>query len=287
MKRRYDPKVPIDISEDEEIGECLAIVKKEKRETKKIGVKVVKKSNSISEEEESVTFQIETDIPLRWVMIAFCQKSGLDFQTIRFEFNSAKLRETDTPHQLGMVHDDVIFSTLIPGGSGYSAVNYVTLCIRMHKETDMFRSVRRSTAILPQLMRCFPSSGPQKQGSLSFVYGGLKLDENHTAKELNMEDGDVSDGFNFNTMSSSLSIIRPHITLKVKCVSGNLTLFRVTQNTRLGQMMDRLVPPNPLSGDKNIRFLFHGRQLEATKTVEEVQLQDGDQIDSILCLRGC
>ncbi|KNA24309.1 hypothetical protein SOVF_016690 [Spinacia oleracea] len=279
MKRRYDhddPEMPIDIIEDEEIGECSAIVKKGKQETKKILVKVVKKSNSIDEEEESVTFQIETDIPLRWVMIGFCQKLGLDFQTTRFEFNSAKLRQMDTPHQLGMVHDDVIFA-FIPGGSGYSDVDYATVCIRMHKETNMFLNVRRSTAILPQLRQeYFPQ---EQQGPLSFVYAGLKLTENHTAKELNMENGDVIDGFNFNTMSSSLGII---LTLKVKCRSGYETMFRVTKSTRLDQIMDRLVPLHPMSTQvKDIRFEFNfrGKRLEeTTKTVEEVQLKDGDVI---------
>ncbi|XP_056693517.1 uncharacterized protein [Spinacia oleracea] len=280
MERRHnhDPKVPIDVIEDEEIGECSSIVKKRKQETKKIKVKVVKKSKSIGEEEESVSFQIETDIPLRWVMIGFCQKLGLDFQTTRFEFKSAKLREMDTPHQLGMVHDDVILA-FIPGAS-VCAMNYATLCIRMHKETDLFYNVRLSTALLPQLCRCVISSLRHEKDSLSFVYGGLKLTENHTAKELNMQNGDVIDGFSFNKMSSSLRII---LTLKVKCLSGYERLFRVTKNTRLDQIMDKLEPLHPLSSlnydfDFDFRFLFRGKRLEETNTVEEVQLKDGDVI---------
>ncbi|KAL6585732.1 Small ubiquitin-related modifier 1 [Orobanche minor] len=203
MERRYDPKVPIEISDDDrEIGICSANHKKLKQEIKKIGVKVVKKSNPILKreeevgEEEAVTFKIEIDIPLRWVMIGYCQKLGLDFQTTRFEFNGAKLREMDTPRQLAMVSDDVIFAFPILGGYGYSAAHYATLCIRMHKEKDTFVRVSRSTAILPQLMRRFLNSGPQEQGSLCFVYSGLKLAQNHIAAELNMKDGDVIDGFN-------------------------------------------------------------------------------------------
>ncbi|KAL6585726.1 hypothetical protein OROMI_002370 [Orobanche minor] len=292
MERRYDPKVPIEISDDDrEIAICSANHKKLKQEIKKIGVKVVKKSNPILKREEevgeeAVTFKIEIDIPLRWVMIGYCQKLGLDFQTTRFEFNGAKLREMDTPHQLAMVHDDVIFAFPIPGGYGYSAVHYVTLCIRMHKEKDYFVRVRRFTAILPQLMRHFPNTGPQEQGSLCFVYSGLELAQNHIANELNMKDGDIIDGFNF-YMSSSLSMVRPHITLKVRCISGNDTLFTVTHSTRLGQLMDRLVPPGSNLSRSDIRFIFDGRALKETQTVEEVQLKDGDEIYSHFCLRGC
>ncbi|KAL6507151.1 hypothetical protein OROHE_022050 [Orobanche hederae] len=188
----------------------------------------------------------------------------------------------DTPHQLVMAHEDVIFALPIL----VYAVHYVTLCIRMHKEKDTFVRVRRSTAILPQPMRRFLNTGPQEQGSLCFVYSGLKLAQNHIANELSMKDGDVIDGFNFYMMSSSLSMVR-RITLKVRCISGNDTLFTVTHSTRLGQLMDRLVPPGSDLGRSDIRLIFHGRLLRETQTVEEVQLKDGDEIYSHFCLTGC
>ncbi|XP_021768259.1 uncharacterized protein LOC110732605 isoform X2 [Chenopodium quinoa] len=219
-------------------------------------------------------------------MLRYCLGLSLDFQTTRFEFNAVKLREMDTPQQIGMVHDDVIVAYPVLGGLGYRDVHNVTLCIRMHKERDMFVRVRRYTAILPQLIPCFPNIGPREQGYLHFVYGGLQLDGNHVADALNMEDGDIIDGFNFITMNSSLSVIGPHIILRVKCVSGNETLFRVSQNTRIGKMMDILTPPDAEAG-RRIRFMFAGRPLSPAKTVEEEQLVDGDIIDSVFCLRGC
>ncbi|XP_021768257.1 uncharacterized protein LOC110732604 [Chenopodium quinoa] len=198
-KRRYDPNVPIEISSEveEENGDS-SVIKKDG--TKKVQVKVVKRTDSNIEEEEGVSLNIEIDIPLRWVMICYCQRLGLDFQTTRFEFNAAKLRDLDTPHQLGMVQNDVIFAFPNHGGLGYGAVHYVTLCIRMHKGRDMFHRVKRSTALLPQLMRCFSNSDPRELRSLCLVYGGLKLTQNHTASELKMEDGDIIDGFYFSLM---------------------------------------------------------------------------------------
>ncbi|KAL6519207.1 hypothetical protein OROGR_018527 [Orobanche gracilis] len=193
----------------------------------------------------------------------------------------------DTPQQLAMVSVDVIFALPILGGYGPSAVHYVTLCVRMHKEKDSFVRVRRFTAILPELMRRLSNTGPHEQDSLCFVYNGLKLAQNDTADELSMKDGDVIDGFNFYMMSSSLSMVRPRITLKVRCISGNDTLFTVTPSTRLGQLMDRLVPPGSNLSRSGIRFIFNGRALKETQTVEEVQLEDGDEISSRFCLRGC
>ncbi|XP_021768258.1 uncharacterized protein LOC110732605 isoform X1 [Chenopodium quinoa] len=220
-------------------------------------------------------------------MLRYCLGLSLDFQTTRFEFNAVKLREMDTPQQIGMVHDDVIVAYPVLGGLGYRDVHNVTLCIRMHKERDMFVRVRRYTAILPQLIPCFPNIGPREQGYLHFVYGGLQLDGNHVADALNMEDGDIIDGFNFITMSSSLSTIGSSLTLIVKCVSGNETRFTVTQSTRLGQMMDRLRPYDSNSGRRDIHFVFGGRRLEDTETVKEAHLKDGDVIDSLRCMYVC
>ncbi|XP_021765589.1 uncharacterized protein LOC110730122 [Chenopodium quinoa] len=285
-KRRYDPNVPIELSSEVEEDNVESSVFKND-ETKKIQVKVVKRTDSNIEEEEGVSLKIEIDIPLRWVMICYCQRLGLDFQTTRFEFNAAKLRDLDTPQQLGMVQNDVIFAFPNHGGLGNGAVHYVTICIRMHKGRDMFHRVKCSTAVLPQLMRCFSNSDPRELRSLCLVYGGLKLTQNHTARELKMEDGDIIDGFTFSLMNSSLSIVGQRITLKVICHVGNETVFRVTPRTLLGQMMDKLMPPEAETGRKNVRFIFNGRYLSPTKTVAEEHLVDGDTISSMLCMRGC
>uniref|UniRef100_A0A803LTV4 Ubiquitin-like domain-containing protein n=1 Tax=Chenopodium quinoa TaxID=63459 RepID=A0A803LTV4_CHEQI len=257
MKRRYRPDVPIDLTSEEEQKECSA---KHKEETKKIGVKVVKWSNSKSDDqkEKGDTLKIKIDIPLRWLMICYCQKLGLDYQTTRFEFN---------------------------GGS--SRYRSVYICIRVHKERDAFLRVKRNATILPQLTRYFSSGGSQEQGSLCFVYNGLILDGNHIAKELSMEDGDIIDAFNFDTMSSSLSMIHPHLTLRVECVSGNVTMFRVTPKTRVVEIMNRLVPSKPELGREPMIFICGGRRLSPSKTVEENKLVDGDTIASLFCQTGC
>ena len=71
----------------------------------------------------------------------------------------------------------------------------------MHKEKDIFYRVRRCAPLLPQFLQCLPSVALQEDRFLSFAYEGLKLHQFHTADQLDMRDGDVVDGFDFNKMS--------------------------------------------------------------------------------------
>lgn len=59
-------------------------------------------------EGEEVHFNVDNDIPLRWLMIRYCDTVGADFDRTRFEFKGACLRETDTPLHLSMLPSEVI-----------------------------------------------------------------------------------------------------------------------------------------------------------------------------------
>ncbi|CAO2819665.1 unnamed protein product [Amaranthus hypochondriacus] len=272
MGRRLD--APIVIDEEEQIGENAS-----QEETNKIVMKL-----KDLEAENEVFFKIEADIPLRWVMFRYCDIAKVDFQSTRFEFNGAKLRETDTPFQLGMRLIDVIdvSSSSVDGNS--SAGHYVTLCIRMHKERDIFYRVRRCAPLLPQLLQCLPSVAPQEDRSISFAYEGLKLHQFHTADQLHMRDGDVVDGFDFNKMRPSLSTNTPRLNLKVVNQStGFNSDFTVSQNTLLCRLMDKFCQAEDIKGLKF--FGPTGRTLSAHKTVHEEQLKHGDTISAVLLLR--
>lgn len=71
----------------------------------------------------------------------------------------------------------------------------------MYKKRGIFHRVRRHALLLPQLVQYFSEVAHQDHSSVSFVYNGLRISQNHTAVKLSMEDGDVIDGFNFHTMS--------------------------------------------------------------------------------------
>ncbi|PIA38098.1 hypothetical protein AQUCO_02800028v1 [Aquilegia coerulea] len=76
-----------------------------------------------------------------------------------------------------------------------------------------------------------------------------------------------------------------HINLKVKDQNQNEVFFRIKRNTQLKKLMtaycDRQsVDPN------TIVFLFDGRRLKETQTPEELDMEDGDEIDAMLHQTG-
>ncbi|XP_050204799.1 small ubiquitin-related modifier 1-like [Mercurialis annua] len=76
-----------------------------------------------------------------------------------------------------------------------------------------------------------------------------------------------------------------HINLKVKAQDGNEVLFRIKRNTQLKKLMNaycdrQSVEPNAFA------FLFDGRRLRAEQTPDELEMEDGDEIDAMLHQTG-
>ncbi|CAO2838044.1 unnamed protein product [Amaranthus hypochondriacus] len=239
------------------------------------------------EGENDTFFKIEIHLPLQWVMVKYCDIKKLDYECTRFEFNGSRLRHMDTPYLLGMVHNDSIYASPATesGVNGNNAVQYVALCIRMHKERGIFHRVRRCAALLPQLVQYFPDVALQDCSYISFVYNGLRISQNHTADNLNMEDGDVIDGFNFGTMSSSLSITNPRFNLTIINLLGKKRHFSVSPGTYFGTLMDKYSQLTGIPIDQ-LWFIRHGKQLSVEETVEDVHLKDGDTVLVLSQLRG-
>lgn len=114
MKRRLSTP-PADNQDKQCAEESVTDEQQHVETSKKIQV-LVKASQSKQEEEigyldkHEVFFNIEMDLPLRWVMVVYCDKMHMDFNMTRFEYNGAKLRDMDTPYQLGMLDNDVIYA---------------------------------------------------------------------------------------------------------------------------------------------------------------------------------
>ncbi|RDX71401.1 Small ubiquitin-related modifier 1, partial [Mucuna pruriens] len=76
-----------------------------------------------------------------------------------------------------------------------------------------------------------------------------------------------------------------HINLKVKGQDGNEVFFRIKRNTQLKKLMNAYCDRQ--SVDMNsIAFLFDGRRLRAEQTPEELEMEDGDEIDAMLHQTG-
>ncbi|KAL8137692.1 hypothetical protein V2J09_003693 [Rumex salicifolius] len=76
-----------------------------------------------------------------------------------------------------------------------------------------------------------------------------------------------------------------HINLKVKSQDGNEVFFRIKRCTQLKKLMNAYCDRQ--SADLNaIAFLFDGRRLRADQTPDELEMEDGDEIDAMLHQTG-
>ncbi|KAK6937636.1 Rad60/SUMO-like domain [Dillenia turbinata] len=76
-----------------------------------------------------------------------------------------------------------------------------------------------------------------------------------------------------------------HINLKVKGQEGNEVFFRIKRSTQLRKLMTAYCDRQSVEFN-SIAFLFDGRRLRAEQTPEELEMEDGDEIDAMLHQTG-
>ncbi|WZZ79584.1 hypothetical protein YC2023_100156 [Brassica napus] len=76
-----------------------------------------------------------------------------------------------------------------------------------------------------------------------------------------------------------------HINLKVKGQDGNEVFFRIKRSTQLKKLMNAYCDRQSVDMS-SIAFLFDGRRLRAEQTPDELDMEDGDEIDAMLHQTG-
>ncbi|PIA25795.1 hypothetical protein AQUCO_10800045v1 [Aquilegia coerulea] len=76
-----------------------------------------------------------------------------------------------------------------------------------------------------------------------------------------------------------------HINLKVKGQDGNEVFFRIKRSTQLRKLMTAYCDRQSVEFN-SIAFLFDGRRLRADQTPDELEMEDGDEIDAMLHQTG-
>ncbi|XP_074302241.1 small ubiquitin-related modifier 1-like [Silene latifolia] len=76
-----------------------------------------------------------------------------------------------------------------------------------------------------------------------------------------------------------------HINLKVKVQDGNEVFFRIKRSTQLKKLMSAYCDRQSVDFS-SIAFLFDGRRLRADQTPDELEMEDGDEIDAMLHQTG-
>ena len=75
------------------------------------------------------------------------------------------------------------------------------------------------------------------------------------------------------------------INLKVKGQDGNEVFFRIKRSTQLKKLMTAYCDRQSVDIN-SIAFLFDGRRLRAEQTPDELEMEDGDEIDAMLHQTG-
>ncbi|CAA2997143.1 small ubiquitin-related modifier 1-like [Olea europaea var. sylvestris] len=76
-----------------------------------------------------------------------------------------------------------------------------------------------------------------------------------------------------------------HINLKVKGQDGSEVVFRIKRNTQLKKLMNAYCDRQSVEFN-SIAFLFDGRRLRAEQTPDELEMEEGDEIDAMLHQTG-
>ncbi|THU67648.1 hypothetical protein C4D60_Mb05t26930 [Musa balbisiana] len=76
-----------------------------------------------------------------------------------------------------------------------------------------------------------------------------------------------------------------HINLKVKSQDGNEIFFRIKRSTQLRKLMSAFSDRQSMDFNA-IAFLFDGHRLRGEQTPDELEMEDGDEIDAMLHQTG-
>ncbi|ONK58084.1 uncharacterized protein A4U43_C09F7950 [Asparagus officinalis] len=76
-----------------------------------------------------------------------------------------------------------------------------------------------------------------------------------------------------------------HINLKVKGQDGNEVFFRIKRSTQLKKLMNAYCDRQSVDIN-SIAFLFDGRRLRGEQTPDELEMEEGDEIDAMLHQTG-
>mmetsp|Transcript_47659 Transcript_47659/g.152743 ORF Transcript_47659/g.152743 Transcript_47659/m.152743 type:complete len:93 (-) Transcript_47659:96-374(-) len=76
-----------------------------------------------------------------------------------------------------------------------------------------------------------------------------------------------------------------HINIKVKGQDGNEVFFKIKRSTQLKKLMGAYCDRQSQSLE-SIAFLFDGKRLRPEQTPDELDMEDGDEVDAMLHQTG-
>ncbi|KAL2472932.1 Small ubiquitin-related modifier 1 [Forsythia ovata] len=183
---------------------------------------------------------------------------------------------------------------------------HINVKVKGQDGNEVFFRIKRISQ-LKKLMETYCDRQSVDINAIAFLFDGRRLRPEQTPDELEMEDGDEIDAMLHQTGGAKAKADRQnqrvrmssagqdedkkpgdsssHINVKVKGQDGNEVFFRIKKSSQLKKLMTTYCDRQ--SVDLNaIAFLFDGRRLRAEQTPDELEMEDGDEIDAMLHQTG-
>jgi small ubiquitin-related modifier len=135
-------------------------------------------------------FKIKQTKQLKEVFEAYCACQSLQLDQILFLFNGVKLFGYETPEELEMEDDDVIFVE----------PKYINVAVESRFEHEgehvMYFKIKRQTQFR-KVFEAYCARQSLQLDQMRFLFNGIKLGDYQTPEELEMEDDEVIDAMMF------------------------------------------------------------------------------------------
>jgi small ubiquitin-related modifier len=158
-------------------------------------------------------FKMKQTIALKKLMEAYCLRQGLETDRTCFFFAGNRLRDTQTPAELNMEDDDMIYvqvntgetllgnvsphyrrdvigRVIIEDGLARMEPRYLSLKVKGQDGSLVHFMIKQTTA-LKKLMEAYCFRQGLEMDRTCFFFAGNRLRESQTPAELNMEDDDM------------------------------------------------------------------------------------------------
>lgn len=118
------------------------------------------------------------------------------------------------------------------------------------------------------------NKGVSDQTWLRFLFDGQRIRSDQTCEDINFEDGDQFD-----------VVVVDSLNIMLRDQTGEKTFFKVKKTTKLDKVFNAYSQRKGVNAT-SLRFLFDGQRVRGDQTPQDIDMDDGDQLDCMLEQQG-
>ncbi|GAU26193.1 hypothetical protein TSUD_354150 [Trifolium subterraneum] len=202
---------------------------------------------------------------------AYCDHHSVDVNSVTFWFDGNQLHGDHCPAEQLHMNDGDEIDAIFSEPSARITLK-VSLNFKGKNENEIFFNIRRSNQ-LKKLMDVYCRRYWLDIDGVAFLFNGRLLKAEQTPDELQMMNGDEINVVFYDQLA--------RMKLKVKCQDGNEIFFSINRSTQLKKLMNAYCVHHSVNFN-SIDFLFNEHHIQAEQSPDELQMEDGDEIDAIV-----